>query len=259
MEEKVYEVSLGQLFRIALKHWWIILVAIVLGVAVAFVYVSYFVTPEYTTNALVGVNNLEMTSYQDMVAGHTTAKDSAKIIMGNIVLGKAAQMLNSSSEAAVADKVYSAESLAKMIKATGSDESRYIDVNVTSGNPEEARIVCSYVIKAFCMVLEEEDILSGAEGRIIHDPITPTAPSSPNKTLSAVLGALIGLILSFGTLIVIHFSKDSLESEEWLIETYKEKIPMLAVVPDANGSSHGYGRYTRKYSNHYKNYYATKN
>ena len=247
MEEKVYEVSLGQLFRVALKHWWVILLAVVVGVAIAFAYVSFFVQPMYTTFAKVGVNNVNMSAYQDALAGQYVANDSASIITGNVTLEKAASKLNESEEAKPFGKIYTAAGLATMIKTTASQESRYFDVQVTSDNPVEAKVVCSYIVEAFREVLEEYNVMDGADGIIIHKPVTPTAPSSPNKTLSIVLGALIGFVLSFGVLLVIHFAKDALDGEDWLIEVYNEKIPMLAVIPDANSSGKSYRKYSKKY------------
>ena len=252
MEENVYEVSLGQLFRVALKHWWVIVAAVAIGASVAFAYVSFFVAPQYTTNAKIGVNNTNMSSYQDLIAGQTIAEDGAKILMGNISLGRAADKLNSSSDAAEFNKVYSAENLAAMINTTASEGSRYFEVDVTSTNPHESKVVAQHVIEAFCEILEEEDMLNGAKGSVIHCPVVPKSPSYPNKTLSIALGALIGAVFSFGTLMVVYFVKDELDSEDWLLETYKDNIPILSVIPDASNGRRGYRKYSVGYGYRYK-------
>lgn len=247
MEERNYEVSIGQLARIALKHWWVILIAVALGVAVAFFYVSFFVTPMYTTYAKVGVNNVNMSAYQEYIGGHTVSKDCETIITSNGTLEMAAESLNSSEEAAKFGKVYTHQSLLAMMKTSGTEQSRYIEVKVTSDNPEEAKIICDHIIAAFSRYLDKEDPLNGAEGQVIHHPDMPTAPSSPNKTLTVVLGALIGFVLSFGALLVVYFAKDALDGEDWLIESYRDRIPMLSVIPDANSSGKSYKKYSSKY------------
>ena len=56
--------------------------------------------------------------------------------------------------------------------------------------------------------------------------------------------ALVGVVLSFGALLVIHFLKDALDGEDWLIDTFKDSIPMLAVIPDANSPGRGYRKYS---------------
>ena len=247
MEERNYEVSIGQLINVALKHWWIILITTVLGVAIAFCYVSFFVTPMYTTSARVGVSNINMSAYQEQIAGQTVSKDCETIIVSNGTLEMAAKSLNESEEAAKFGKVYTHNSLVAMMKTSASDQSRYIEVNVTSDNPEEAKIICDHILAAFSRYLEQEDPLNGAKGQVIHHPDMPTAPSSPNKTLVIILGALIGFVLSFGALLVSYFVKDALDGEDWLIDNYKEKIPMLSVIPDANSSGKSYRKYSSKY------------
>lgn len=248
MEEKSYEMSFGQLLRILLKRWWMILIAIVVGIGVAFCYVNYFVTPTYNTYAKVGVNSYEMSSYQEFIAGQSLSKECASILVSNITLERAANSLNAYDFAENGGKPYrnyTADVLLSMIKTETSEDTRYFNVRVTSIYPEETRIVADAVTKSFCEVLEEEDIIKGGEGKIIHRPVTPSSPSSPNVAVTLVLGAIIGAVIMVAILVVIHICKDALDSEDWLVETYREKIPLLAVIPDINQQNKGY----------YKKYY----
>ena len=66
-------------------------------------------------------------------------------------------------------------------------------------------------------------------------------------TTNTVLGAIIGLVISLGVLLVIGFFKDSIDGEDFLVSVYGDKIPVLAVLPDANTSSAYYKRYAKKY------------
>ena len=251
MEENVREISFGQLLRVVVKYWWIVLIAAVLGVAIAFTYVNFFATPMYTSNATVGVNNANMTSYQDAIAGQTIAVDSAKILTGNVTLERAAEMLNNSEEAEKFGRIYTAEYLYNSIQTTASEGSRYVEVEVKSAKPEEAKVICSYVISAFCEILAEQDLLNGAEGKVISNPELPKAPSSPNKPLIIILGGVVGLALSTIAICVIYFSKDTLDGEDWLIDTYKDKIPMLSIIPDSNNPGHSYKKYGHRYGYNY--------
>ena len=244
MSENVYEVSVGQIFKIALKNWWIILIAAVLGALIAFGYVTFFVTPSYMTFAKVGVNNVQMSSYQDYITGQTIAKESSDILTSNITLEKVAAKLNADPNLS---RVYTPDNILAMIRTRTSDQSRYFDVEVYSTDPNEAKIVCQTVVDTFCEVLAEENVMFGGEGKVIHHPVVPKAPSSPNKTLTVIIGVLVGVVLSFAALLIIHFSKDSLDGEDWLIDTYKDKIPMLATIPDANASGRSNRRYYSKH------------
>ena len=66
-------------------------------------------------------------------------------------------------------------------------------------------------------------------------------------TMEGTCGALVGAILSIAAILIVYFSKDALDGEDWLIETYKDKLPMLAVIPDANSQSKSY---RKKYANY---------
>ena len=246
MEEKVYEVSIGQVFRVALKHWWIILIALVVGAALAFAYANFFVTPTYTTYAKVGINSENMSDYQIKVVGNYIAHEGSDIIVSNITLQKAADYLNADANAKQY-RVYTPENILAMLKTDVPKESRFFNVQITSTNPEEAKIVCDAVVKSFREVLSENDVMAGAEGVVVHNPVVPKAPSSPNKSVVIIIGALVGAILSIAAILIVYFSKDALDGEDWLIETYKDKLPMLAVIPDANSQSKSY---RKKYANY---------
>lgn len=260
MQSNSNVLSLNRIFGAMLKRWWIILIATIVGAVAMFAYTYYLVTPTYTTKAKLGVNYVEMSEYQNAVMGQSVAKECAEILVSNVTLEKAAEELNAysfSENGGEAYRTYTADNLHSMIKTYTTTESRYFTVEVTATNPKEAKIVCEFVTKAFCDVIEEKGFIKGAEGRIIHHPVEPTAPSSPNLTSKTVVGGIIGFVVAAAVLITISLFKDLIEGEDWLIETYKDKIPLLAVIPDANSPSGGYRRYAKKYGYGYG--YATKN
>lgn len=260
MESKSRVLSLNQIFGAMLKRWWVILIATVVGAAAMFAFTYYFVTPLYTTTAKIGVNYVDMSEYQNAVMGQTVAKECSEILVSNVTLEKAAEELNAYNfpeNGGKAYRTYTADNLHSMLKTYTTTESRYFTVEVTATNPKETKVVCEFVTKAFCDVIEEKGFIKGAEGRIIHHPVEPTAPSSPNLTSKTVVGGTIGFAVAAVVLIAISLFKDLIEGEDWLIETYKDKIPLLAVIPDANSPSGGYKRYAKKYGYGYG--YAAKN
>lgn len=245
MEEKVYEISVKQLFTMMLKRWWMLLLSICIGAALAFCYSSFLVTPTYRTTATLGVNNTQITSYYDIIIAQQMAEEGVDILTSDITLNRAVEKLKADERTSA--KKYTASSLRGMISTEIVNESRYFKVGVTSTNPEEAQIVCQYVLDAFCEAVVEEELIRDGEGKVINYPVLPTSPSSPNVTLSVIVGALVGFVICMAILVIDYFSKDSIDGEDWLIGAYKDKIPMLAVIPDANTSSKSYKRYYSKY------------
>lgn len=259
MKNQSQTISLNQIFGAMLKRWWVILISAIVGAAAMFTYTYYFVTPKYTTTAKLGVNYVEMSEYQNAVMGKSIAKECAEILVSNISLDKAAEYLNNYSfpeNGGKAYRTYTFDNLYSMIKTSTTTESRYFTVAVTATNPKEAKVVCEFVTKAFCEVVKDKEFIKGAEGKIIHEPMEPTAPSSPNVMSKTAVGGIIGFAIAAAVLIFISIFKDLIEGEDWLIETYKDKIPLLAVIPDANSPSGGYRKYAKKYGYGYG--YATK-
>jgi len=254
MNEGIYDVSVSELLRAILKKWWIVVIALILGAIVAFAYTEYLVVPTYKTTAKLGVHTTDESTgaVQDANFGYVLSRDCADVITGNVVLSAAAEKLNAYSfeeNDGMKYRNYSATVLASMVTAESSTESKFFTVSVTSIYPEEAKIVADKVIEAFCEGISVKDLLAkgGAEGKIIHEPVVPTSPVSPNKTLNILIGAVIGLLLSCVAIVIAHFAGDYLQTEDWLITTYGENIPLLAVIPDASSTEYKYD--SKYYSN----------
>lgn len=251
MNEGIYEVSVSELFKSILKKWWIVAVALILGALLMFAYTEYLVVPTYKTTARLGVHTTDdtTTAVGDANFGYVISRDCADVITGNVVLGNAADKLNAYAfpeNNGMKYREYSATVLAGMVSAQSYNDSKFFTVSVTSIYPEEARIVAEKVIEAFCEGVSRDDLLAkgGAEGKVVHRPTTPKAPVTPNRTLNVFIGAVIGALISCVAIIVAHFASNRLQSEEWLITTYGENIPLLAVIPDASSTEY---RYDKKY------------
>ena len=251
MVNNVNEISTGKIFTVAFKRWWIIVLSMVLCAVLMFVYSQFIATPEYMSSAKLGVTNVNMSAYQDSIMGQSLAKECSDILMSDITLERAAERLNSYSFPENGGKpyrVYDNKTLKKMISTVIHTETRYFEMNVTSPDAEEAKIVCDFVAKAFCVALEEENLMNGALGTIIDYPDKPNSPASPNVLINTVMGAIVGIVVAVFALIICWLNKDEIEGEDWLVETYSSNIPLLSVIPDANSASSKYGKYMNKYA-----------
>ncbi len=235
--------SLGQIFSLAIKRWWIILIAAIIGAALMFSYTYYFVQPLYTSEARIGVTIPDMNAYNDSMTGQKVARECSDILKSDLTLNRAAEALNNANP----DITYTGANLRAMISTVVDEDTRFFSVGVTSRTPKEAQRVCEAVIASFNIVLEERNIINSAEGIVLDDATYPTSPSSPNITTNTLVGAVIGLVISLAALLVIGFLKDSVDGEDYIINAYRNTIPVLAVIPDANSVSRGYRRYSRKY------------
>lgn len=243
MESNSHGMSLGQIFAIALKRWWIILIAAVLGAGLMLGYTHYFVQPLYTSEARIGVTIPDMNAYNDSMTGQKVARECSDILRSDLTLNRAASKLNNENP----NITYTGANLRAMVSTVVDEETRFFSVRVTSRTPAEAQRVCEAVITSFNVVLKDRNIINSAEGIILDDATYPTSPSSPDMTTNALVGAVIGFVISLAILLVIGFFTDAVDGEDYIINTYGHKVPMLAVIPDANSGSRGYKKYSRKY------------
>ena len=256
MESNSYGMSLGQIFSLAIKRWWIILIAVVLGAALLFAYTYFLVQPVYTASARIGIRVMDMNAYNESMTGQKVAKDCALILMSDITFDIVANELNGTKRADGTIRQYSNANLRGMTSTEIDEDTRFFLVHVTCNDPEEARLVCESIIEAFCEVLDENNFIKDAGGIILNHPTLPSSPSSPNMTSNVILGGAIGFVISLAILVAFAFLKDTMDSEETIISAYGEKIPVLAVIPDANTGAAAYKKYSKKYGYVYGRGYA---
>ena len=243
MESNSYGMSLGQIFSLAFKRWWIIALAVILGGALMFAYTYFFVQPVYTSEARIGIKIPEMNAYNDSMTGQKVARECSDILRSDITLNKAAQALNAEGTGVE----YTGANLRSMISTVVDDDTRFFSVRVNNTDPKEAQRICSAVIDAFNVVIKEHNIINSAEGIVLDDATLPTRPTSPNYTTNTLIGAIVGLVVSFFSMFILGFLKDTVDCEDYIISMYGDKIPVLAVIPDANTRNYGYRRYTKRY------------
>ncbi len=262
MKENDYTISVGQLLSQIMKRWWLVLIVTILGAATVFCYTYFLVDPLYESSATLGVNVISeagssaSSSYNESLLARTVAEECAYIVKSDITLDRAAKALNAydfPENNGRPYRQYTTELLRKMITTSSTESNiRYFNVIVTSDDPKEAKVVCEFVSSAFADALKQEDLIKGAESKMIGFPKVAQEPSSPNLLLNTAIGAVVGCILAAGCILLAYFIKDTFDGEDSLISEYKD-IPLLAVIPDVNSHS---GGYRNKY---YKSKYGYEN
>ena len=82
-------------------------------------------------------------------------------------------------------------------------------------------------------------IVDGSSVRVVDYSVVPTRPTSPSYTLMAVLGFVLGFVLSLLCLTLGELLNNTVRSEEYLTYAYP-KIPLLAVIPDMDERNRGF-------------------
>ncbi len=255
MKEKKdnYEIDALHIIGLLLKRWWVILLFVLAFSLIAFGYTELLVTPRYQSTATLLINGESSISsaYQQILAGQYQSKDYPYILNSNDTLTKAANQLNEYSfpeNGGEPYRKYNANVLRGMIKSEAVEDSRIFTITATSDDSNEAMLVAKVVAAQF---KTDAIAFTKSEIGIIDNPTVPTNPVSKGYGRNILIGFALGLILGFAYAIIVGMVNDGIESEDWLLETFEDDIPLLAVVPDANGDGRG-----DKYSYNYRNRYA---
>ena len=196
----------------------------------------------YVNNTAISLGG---TSFSISSGELTAAKSLLDIYV--IILGSRTTM-----EAVIeeADLPYTYEQLSEMVTAGSVNDTEVFEIVATSPNPEEAKLIVNTITD----ILPDRiaDIVDGSSVRIVDSAVTPTAKSSPSNTRNALIGALLGAVISCGVIVVIDLLNNTIRDEQYLTDRYE--LPILASVPDMyrNGTS-SYGDYYSEYNQNSKN------
>lgn len=229
------KIDVLELFITLFKKAWIIAISTVLAGLIVGGYAFFFVTPKYQASAMLYVNNNSVS-----VAG--TSFDLSDLNAAKSLVSTYSVILHSRN---VLDDVieesgvdYSYNELNSMITAAPVDSTEIFRVVVTSTNPDEAELIansiCSILPKKIASIVESSSV------RIVDFAVRPESKSSPNITMYALVGMIVGFIISCVVIVILKLFDNSINGEDYLINNYK--YPVLGVIPDFD-DNHQKNRY----------------
>lgn len=220
-DEDAMQIDLMEVFFALKKRILIIAAAFLAGAALAGAYTKLLVTPVYSSTAKLLVLSKEttLTSLADLQLGTQLASDYSVLLTSRPVLQETVENLD-------LKEGYGA--LRSHISVVNPADTRILEITVTDPDPEMAKTI----------VNELADVSSAYIGRqmevvppkVIEEGVVPSAPTSPNVMKNTILGALAGLVIAAGIIVVRTIINDTIRSEDD-VEKYLG-IPVLASIPD---------------------------
>ena len=222
-----YEIDLLQLARALWQHVLIIAAACVVLAAVGYGYGKLMITPKYEASALMYVNNSSISLGGASVTFSTSQLSAARSLVDTYsVIMKTRMTLNSVIRQTGVN--YSYEALSKMVRAESKDETEIFTITVTSTDPEEAALLANCI--ADTLPDKISDVMEGSSVKIVDRAVVPVRPVSPGARRYAMIGFLLGLVISCGVVILVELNDTVIRDEEYLMQNYD--LPLLGVVPD---------------------------
>ena len=222
-------IDLMELFSALWAKKTIIILSAVFMALVAFVGTKMFVTPKYTsvTKLFVMTKNDDTSAsatYTDLQTGSMLTKDYMELVKSRPVLEKTISKLKLD---------VTPEELAEMITTETPTDTRIMSISVTDDDPKEAKQIADTLRKAVSVQITE--IMSADSVNTVEEGNLPTSPSSPNVKKNMMLGALLGLVISMGLIVLISILDDTVKTPDD-VEKYLG-LNVLTSIPIQEGSS----------------------
>lgn len=222
-------IDLMELFSALWAKKTIIILSAVFMALVAFVGTKMFVTPKYTsvTKLFVMTKNDDTSAsatYTDLQTGSMLTKDYMELVKSRPVLEKTISKLKLDVEP---------EELAEMITTETPTDTRIMSISVTDDDPKEAKQIADTLRKAVSVQITE--IMNADSVNTVEEGNLPTSPSSPNVKKNMMLGALLGLVISMGFIVLISILDDTVKTPDD-VEKYLG-LNVLTSIPIKEGSS----------------------
>ncbi len=247
------EVNLFDLIRLLWQRLWVIVLSMIVCGALAFSAAVFLVTPMYTSSAMLYVNNSSASVSGIPITISASQLSASKSLLDTyVVILKTRTTLNMVKDRTELD--YTITELQGMVSAAAVNDTDIFKITATCPSPQDARVIVDTLVD----VLPDRiaDIVDGSSVRVVDIAITPTSRSSPSYTRFAVIGVLVGAILSCAVIIIEDLMNTTVRDEEYLKQRYN--IPILAVVPEAYSvSKKSYG-YKYGYKSRYRYGYHGK-
>lgn len=204
-EEYETEIDLVELFHVIVKKLWIIiLVSLFFGAGFG-VFTKFFIEPKYkaTSSLYILGNSSSSLSLSDLQIGSQLTDDYKELAKSRYVVEKVIKNLK-------LDTTY--KEMCKMIEVSNPANTRFLNINVVTNEPELSQKIAnelSETIMDRVVMVMHVDKPSLSERAIL-----PEKPISPNLSKNIVLGALLGMILSGGIIVMIYILDDTIKDEE---------------------------------------------
>lgn len=226
-QNETIELDLTRIFHSVMDRiWTVVMVAVACG-AVAFFATLFFITPQYQAKAMFYVNNSNLSLGDTSVSissGDLTT--SRNLVDSYIVILNSRETLMSVIDYADISRSYT--EVRKMISAEAVNKTEIFRVTVTSSDPKEAETIANAI--AYVLPKRIGTIIDGTSAKVVDSAIKPTNPSSPSYTKNAVIGFLLGLLVTVGTIAVREVLDITIRTEEDISRSCKH--PILVAVPD---------------------------
>ena len=215
------EIDLLEIFYALKKKILLVLMVALVGGCIAAAYTQFLMTPIYssTSSILVLSKETTLTSLADLQLGASLTSDYTVLITSTPVMEQVISDL---------DLDMTAEQLKGSVSINNPTDTRILEITVNNTDSKMAKKIVDEIANVSSSYIGDK--MEVTPPKVIEEGEVPTIQTSPSTKKNVLIGALAGLVLSAGIIILLTLMDDTIKSEED-IENYLG-LTTLASNPD---------------------------
>lgn len=219
------EIDLRELFFVLWRKAFLIIAVTIIGALALGIISYYFITPQYKSTSKIYIVNTtgeSILSLTDLQIGTNLTEDYTILIKSRPVVEKVISNLKLNMNY---------EEILEILSVSYESGTRVINISIT--HPDAT--VAMELANEFAVITQQQipDIMKTPAPSIIEEAVVGRKVG-PNNLKNTVIGAMLGLLLSAGIVLVLHFMDDTIKSADD-VERYLG-LNTLAAIPDEGGT-----------------------
>ena len=218
-------IDLKEIAYVLMEKLHYIVMFLLVGAVVFNMYSYFLIKPTYTSTSrlyVVSATKDSVVNFSDLSVGTNLTKDYVELLLSYPVLDKVSEKIEKDY-----DYKISSESLQKMISLENPEDTRILNINVTTTDPKVSKTIANALAdEAVEYIPDTMGTFKPNIAQVAREAKIKTGPSSLKYT---AIGALLGTLLCMAWFIFKYLSDDTIKTKED-IEKYFGMTP-LAVLP----------------------------
>lgn len=204
------------------QHLLEVILATVVAAIIGFAASKFLMTPQYSSSAMMIVN-----TRQDVTSNVTSDQinSATKLVATYSIIIKSDTVLQQVIENLGLGITYS--ELNSRVSVQAVDDTQVMKITVNSTSPEWAQTVCDEILAVSPDIIKEA-VEAGSVKVISKASLNPN-PVSPNVKKNTALGAMVGLVLALGVIVLQVILDNKINTEEDV--TKYLDMTVLGVIP----------------------------
>ena len=232
--ESEISIDLMEIFEtLKSKLAWILAVAL-FGAAVAYGISCFLIEPTYTAQVIMYVNNRRTNTYADAVNQSDLNASKELVPTYQAIVSTKSAMKRAINEGGISG--YTPDQLMSMVSTQLVEDTGIFAITVRGKEQYKVADIANAVAQSG--TAEISKYIEGTTATIIDRAVVPAGQSSPNNRKNAILGFLLGAVISSAVVLAIYFLDTRLKKADDFAKVMS--APVLGMIQsmesDANAS-----------------------